>query len=29
MLKLWLWFDNEWAFAGRMLDVARHLARMA
>ena len=24
-LKLLLWFDNEWAYANRMLDVAAHL----
>lgn len=24
MLKLLCWFDNEWAFANRMLDVAEH-----
>ena len=24
MLKLMCWFDNEWAFANRMLDVAQH-----
>ncbi|TCK16532.1 type I glyceraldehyde-3-phosphate dehydrogenase [Marinobacterium mangrovicola] len=24
MLKLLCWFDNEWAFANRMLDVAQH-----
>lgn len=23
LLKLFIWFDNEWAFANRMLDVAR------
>jgi glyceraldehyde-3-phosphate dehydrogenase/erythrose-4-phosphate dehydrogenase len=24
MLNLFLWFDNEWGFANRMLDVACH-----
>ncbi len=24
MLKLFCWFDNEWGFANRMLDVSRH-----
>ncbi len=23
LVKVWVWFDNEWAFANRMLDVAR------
>lgn len=25
LLKLFLWFDNEWAYANRMLDVARYM----
>ncbi|SEI45335.1 D-erythrose 4-phosphate dehydrogenase [Allopseudospirillum japonicum] len=24
LVKLWCWFDNEWGFANRMLDVALH-----
>ncbi|MCB8890732.1 type I glyceraldehyde-3-phosphate dehydrogenase [Vreelandella malpeensis] len=26
LVKLLCWFDNEWGFANRMLDIARHLA---
>ena len=26
LLKLLVWFDNEWAYANRMLDVAKHLS---
>ena len=25
LVKLLIWFDNEWAYANRMLDVARHM----
>ena len=25
LLKLFIWFDNEWAYANRMLDVAAHI----
>lgn len=25
LLKLFVWFDNEWAYANRMLDVAAHM----
>jgi len=28
LLKVLTWFDNEWAFANRMLDVARHWCRI-
>ncbi|MCG6658891.1 erythrose-4-phosphate dehydrogenase [Halomonas campisalis] len=28
LIKLLCWFDNEWGFANRMLDVARRLATM-
>jgi D-erythrose 4-phosphate dehydrogenase len=28
LVKLLCWFDNEWGFANRMLDVARHLAAL-
>ncbi len=28
LVKLLLWFDNEWGFANRMLDVAAHWARL-
>ncbi len=28
LVKVLTWFDNEWAFANRMLDVARLLARL-
>jgi len=28
LLKLLCWFDNEWGFANRMLDVARQMARL-
>lgn len=28
LLKLFLWFDNEWAYANRMLDVARYLGNL-
>jgi len=24
LLKLVCWFDNEWGFANRMLDIAEH-----
>lgn len=27
LIKLFVWFDNEWAYANRMLDVAQYLAR--
>jgi glyceraldehyde 3-phosphate dehydrogenase/D-erythrose 4-phosphate dehydrogenase len=27
MVNLFVWFDNEWGFANRMLDVARHWRR--
>ena len=26
LVKLFIWFDNEWAYANRMLDVAQYLA---
>lgn len=29
LVTLWVWFDNEWAFANRMLDVAGHFLRVA
>ena len=28
LLKVLVWFDNEWAYANRMLDVARLIARL-
>ncbi len=28
LVKVLVWFDNEWGFANRMLDVASHLARL-
>ncbi|QJQ96837.1 MULTISPECIES: type I glyceraldehyde-3-phosphate dehydrogenase [Halomonadaceae] len=28
LIKMLCWFDNEWGFANRMLDVARQLARL-
>jgi D-erythrose 4-phosphate dehydrogenase len=28
LVKVLTWFDNEWAFANRMLDVARLLSRL-
>ncbi|MGI9250137.1 MAG: type I glyceraldehyde-3-phosphate dehydrogenase [Pseudohongiellaceae bacterium] len=28
LLKLLVWFDNEWAYANRMLDVAQHLTTL-
>ncbi|MGM0785342.1 MAG: type I glyceraldehyde-3-phosphate dehydrogenase [Pseudomonadota bacterium] len=28
LIKLLCWFDNEWGFANRMLDVSRRLARL-
>ncbi|NRB37770.1 MAG: erythrose-4-phosphate dehydrogenase [Pseudomonadales bacterium] len=28
LLKLFIWFDNEWAYANRMLDVAAHLQNL-
>ncbi len=27
-IKLFIWFDNEWAYANRMLDVAQHWCRL-
>ena len=27
LINLFVWFDNEWGFANRMLDVARHWSR--
>ena len=27
LVKLLVWFDNEWAYANRMLDVAQYLSR--
>jgi len=29
LIKLLCWFDNEWAFANRMLDVAQHWLRLS
>ncbi|MBZ5489200.1 erythrose-4-phosphate dehydrogenase [Halomonas aquamarina] len=29
LIKLLCWFDNEWGFANRMLDIARHLAMLS
>ena len=29
LVKLLVWFDNEWAFANRMLDVARQLSQLS
>jgi D-erythrose 4-phosphate dehydrogenase len=28
-LKLLVWFDNEWGYANRVLDIANHLARLS
>jgi D-erythrose 4-phosphate dehydrogenase len=28
LIKLLVWFDNEWAYANRMLDVAQHMCRL-
>ena len=28
LVKLLVWFDNEWAYANRMLDVALHLSKL-
>lgn len=28
LIKMLCWFDNEWGFANRMLDVAHHMARL-
>lgn len=28
LLKLFIWFDNEWGFANRMIDVAQHIKRL-
>lgn len=28
LLKLWLWFDNEWGFANRMLDTANYWSQL-
>lgn len=28
LLKLFLWFDNEWGYANRMLDVAHYIAQI-
>jgi erythrose-4-phosphate dehydrogenase len=28
LVKLLIWFDNEWAYANRMLDVAQYLGRL-
>ena len=28
LVKLLVWFDNEWAYANRMLDVARLLSQL-
>jgi D-erythrose 4-phosphate dehydrogenase len=28
MVKILCWFDNEWGYANRMLDVARHWAQV-
>lgn len=27
-IKMLVWFDNEWAYANRMLDVAQHMCRL-
>jgi glyceraldehyde-3-phosphate dehydrogenase/erythrose-4-phosphate dehydrogenase len=29
LIKLLVWFDNEWAYANRMLDVARFISKKA
>ena len=29
LLKVFVWFDNEWAYANRMLDIAQFLAAMS
>jgi len=26
LIKLFVWFDNEWAYANRMLDVAQYMS---
>ena len=26
LIKLFVWFDNEWAYANRMLDVAKYMS---
>jgi len=28
LIKMFVWFDNEWAYANRMLDVAQHMCRL-
>jgi D-erythrose 4-phosphate dehydrogenase len=28
LIKLLVWFDNEWAYANRMLDVAQYMCRL-
>ena len=28
LVKLLIWFDNEWAYANRMLDVAQYISRL-
>ena len=27
LIKLFVWFDNEWAYANRMLDVAQYMSK--
>ena len=29
LVKVLIWFDNEWGYANRMLDVAEHWCRLA
>lgn len=29
LLKVFIWFDNEWGYANRMLDVARHISTLS
>jgi len=29
LLKVLVWFDNEWAYANRLLDIAQQLSRLA
>ncbi|WP_340146609.1 hypothetical protein [Halomonas sp. PA16-9] len=29
LIKLLCWFDNEWGFANRMLDISQRLARLS
>lgn len=29
MIRVFSWYDNEWGFSNRMLDIAAHLAKMA